>query len=350
MHGDAVAMDESARLEALRKYRILDTQPEQAFDDLTLLASHICETPYALITLIDASRQWFKSRVGIDASETPRSVAFCAHAIQQQNLFIVADAHTDDRFRDNPMVTSAPHFRFYAGAPLVTAEGHALGTLCVADTVPRTLTPAQVEALQALGRQTLAQLELRRNIHELSSALAERDRAEQAQRQLVSELQNALASVNKLSALMPFCSTCQFNMVIAADPQAIPPVVDGVTQMLQGRHWDDQKVMEVELALQEALTNAIRHGCGNDPARYLQCCVAVQEPNEVTIVVRDPGSGFDAASVADPLAPENVLKPGGRGIFLINQLMDEVAFKDGGRELQMRKRRDRPPQHQSNCE
>jgi anti-sigma regulatory factor (Ser/Thr protein kinase) len=336
-------VDESARLDALRRYRILDTKPEQSFDDLTALASHICETPFALISLIDADRQWFKSRVGIAETETPRSFAFCDHAIHDPHVFIIPDALGDARFRDNPMVAGAPHIRFYAGAPLVTAEGHALGTLCVADTVPRTLNPQQLEALQALRRQALAQLELRRNLHELSAALEERDRAEETQRQLVRDLQAALASVNKLSALMPFCSTCQFNMVIAADPRAIPPVVDGVTQMLQGRHWDDQKVMEVELALQEALTNAIRHGCGNDPSRFLQCCVAVQEPNEVTIVVRDPGSGFDAATVADPLAPENVLKPGGRGIFLINQLMDEVAYKDGGREVQMRKRRDAAP-------
>jgi anti-sigma regulatory factor (Ser/Thr protein kinase) len=336
-------MDESARLDALRRYRILDTEPERAFDDLALLASHLCETPIALITLIDADRQWFKSRVGISFAETARSVAFCAHAIEQNDLFIVPDALGDARFRDNPMVTGEPRIRFYAGAPLVTPDGHAVGTLCVIDTVPRTLDPRQVEALMALRRQAVAQLELRRNLTDLEAALAERDHAERARQQMISELETALANVNKLSALIPFCSACQFNMVVPADPLAIPPVIDGVTQMLQGRDWTDQKVMEVELALQEALTNAIRHGCANDPTRHLQCCVAVQEPGEVTIIVRDPGAGFDTTSVPDPLAPENVLKAGGRGIFLINQLMDEVAFKDGGREVQMRKRRDTTP-------
>ena len=140
--------DESARLAALRRYRILDTEPERAFDDLTLLASHICGTPIALITLIDADRQWFKSRIGISIAETSRSVSFCTHAIQQRDLFVVPDARDDATFRDNPFVTGEDGIRFYAGAPLVTPEGHALGTLCVLDKVPRTLTAEQVEALR----------------------------------------------------------------------------------------------------------------------------------------------------------------------------------------------------------
>lgn len=336
---NSMGQDESARLEALRRYRILDTEPERAFDDLTLLASNICETPIALISLIDADRQWFKSRVGVTITETSRSIAFCSHAIQQRDLYVVSDARRDVKFRDNPLVTGEPHIRFYAGAPLVTHDGHALGTLCVVDRVTRTLTTDQLEALSALRRQAEAQLELRRNLVELKHALDERDRAENAQAALVTGLRAALDNVKRLSGLIPYCSACQFNMVVPADPRAIPAVTDGVVEILQGKGWNHDDVMAVELALQEAVANAIRHGCKNDPTKQLQCCVTCDGDGEVLIVVRDPGSGFDTTAIANPLETANLLKPGGRGIFLINGLMDEVGFSDGGRELQMRKRR-----------
>src|SRR5699024_7704226 len=129
----------------------------RAFDDLTLLASQICGTPIALITLVDADRQWFKSRVGTTVTETERSIAFCSHAIQQRDIYIVADTRQHEIFRDNPLVVSEPRICFYAGAPLVTSDGHALGTLCVLDSVPRTLTHDQLEALSALRRQAEAQ-------------------------------------------------------------------------------------------------------------------------------------------------------------------------------------------------
>jgi anti-sigma regulatory factor (Ser/Thr protein kinase) len=331
-------MDEAARLAALRKYRILDTEPERAFDDLTLLASQICGTPIALISLIDADRQWFKSRVGVDVAETSRSVSFCTHVIQQHDLYIVADARDSEIFRHNPFVVAENGIRFYAGAPLVTPDGHALGTLCVLDKVPRTLTREQVEALQALRRQAEAQLELRMNLLELDEALKGRDRAEAEQHRLIGELRTSLDNVNKLSALLPFCSECQFNMVIPADPRAIPTVTDGLMQVLQDKHWPETRIMEVELALQEALANAIRHGCKGDITRKVQCCINCHSDGEVLIVVRDPGTGFEPEMIPDPLMGDNLLKSSGRGIFLINQLMDEVAFKDGGRELQMRKR------------
>jgi anti-sigma regulatory factor (Ser/Thr protein kinase) len=320
-----VQHDETARLAALRRYRILDTEPERAFDDLALLASQICGTPIALITLVDADRQWFKARTGLAATQTSRAVSFCSHAIEQRGLFIVQDAREDERFRDNPFVTGGPFVRFYAGAPLVTPEGQALGTLCVIDRVPRTLTTGQREALDALRRQAEAQLELRRNLIELKLALSARDKAE--------------ADVVKLTSLIPYCSTCQLDLTVPADPSAIPRITDGVTAVLRGKGWPEDDVMAVELSLQEAIANAVRHGCRNDRTKQVQCCVTVDDSGEVVIVVRDPGCGFDPANVPNPLAAENVFKSSGRGVFLINGLMDQVNYADGGREVQMRKKK-----------
>jgi anti-sigma regulatory factor (Ser/Thr protein kinase) len=332
-------VDEAARLEALRKYRILDTEPERNFDDLTLLASHICGTPMALISLVDADRQWFKSRVGVDFVETSRAVSFCTHAIQQRDIMIVPDTRADERLKNNPIVTGDARIRFYAGAPLITRDGFALGTLCVIDRVPRQLTREQVEALDALRHQAEAQLELRRNLAELEQALVERDQAEAEQTKLIGDLRAAHEDVRRLSALIPYCSTCQFSMTIPADPSSIPTLTDGVTHVLEEKEWAEKDIMAVELALQEAVANAIRHGCGGDRTKQLQCSVSCDASGEVVITVRDPGSGFDPSKVADPLDPANLLKPSGRGIFLINGLMDTVEFSDGGRALQMRKKK-----------
>jgi GAF domain-containing protein len=183
------------RLAALQKYAILDTEPERAFDDLTLLASFVCKTPIALISLVDEDRQWFKSKIGIAASETPREFAFCSTAIQQSEVMVIPDTLKDERFRDNPMVVAEPKIRFYAGAPLINEEGYALGTLCVVDRAPREFGPDQREALQALGRLVLAQLEFRRNLQLLKEALTDRTQAEHERERELIKLQQTLTRV-----------------------------------------------------------------------------------------------------------------------------------------------------------
>ncbi len=166
--------DEAARLETLRQYQVLDTPPEEGFDDLARLAAQICGSPIALVSLVDEHRQWFKARLGIEAQETPRDLAFCAHAILGKDVMVVSDASHDPRFADNPLVTGEPHIRFYAGAPLIAPDSQALGTLCVVDREPHVLSPEQRDALQALARQAVSQLELRKKLRELASAIQER--------------------------------------------------------------------------------------------------------------------------------------------------------------------------------
>jgi GAF domain-containing protein len=200
--------NEKQRLETLRGYEILDTEPEASFDDLTFLASYLCETPVALISLVDADRQWFKSKVGVSLLETSRDIAFCASAILQPDVFIVPDASQDERFAHNPLVAAEPKIRFYAGAPLMT-HGQALGTLCVVDRVSRELRPEQLEALRALSRQVVAQLDLRRNLRQLEQALKTRDRVEAEKERSLRELQTALANIRTLEGLLPICLSCK---------------------------------------------------------------------------------------------------------------------------------------------
>jgi two-component system NtrC family sensor kinase len=171
MKAPAVPGNEKQRMNALDEYRVLDTAPEPEFDAITELASAIVGAPIALISLVDHDRQWFKSKVGLSACETPRDISFCGHAILEPEVFVVEDAATDLRFADNPLVTGDPKIRFYAGAPLVSRGGQAIGTLCVIDRVPRVLEPSKKAALVTLARMVVAQFELRLKNRELESAL-----------------------------------------------------------------------------------------------------------------------------------------------------------------------------------
>ena len=183
-----VPANEDKRLEALKRYGLLDTAAEQSFDDFAHLASYICGTPIASVTLLDANRQWFKARVGLQSTETPREHAFCSHTILSNELMIVTDATTDCRFAHNPLVTSDPNIRFYAGAPLIDSQGFGLGSLCVIDRTPRQLTNEQEQALTILARQVVAQCEFRR---------------------ISADLAQALSEVKTLRGLLPMCSHCK---------------------------------------------------------------------------------------------------------------------------------------------
>ncbi len=180
--------NETKRLDALIRYQILDTPAEQAYDDFAFLASTICQTPIALMSFVDGDRQWFKARLGIDATETPREHAFCAHTILGEDVMVVEDAACDERFAGSTLVTGDPRIRFYAGAPLIDHKRNALGSLCVIDRRPRTITAEQNQALMALARQVMALLESRRTSAELAAALTD---------------------LKTLHGLLPICSHCK---------------------------------------------------------------------------------------------------------------------------------------------
>lgn len=193
--------NEAERLAELRKYNILDTEPEAAFSGMTQLAAYICQTPFAAISLVDEHRQWFKAIVGADVSETPRDIAFCAHTILTPDPMVIPNVLEDDRFFDNPVVAGLLNLRFYAGVPLVTPAGFRLGTLCVFDQQPRQLTQQQIDAIKTLANSVMAHLDLRlshkqirKYVDDLQLAASIFDSASESM--LVTDAENRIITVN----------------------------------------------------------------------------------------------------------------------------------------------------------
>ncbi len=209
--------DEAARLAALHRYDILDSGQESAYDDLVAIALSICGVDGGMVSLIDAERQWFKARHGMERPDTPRDESFCAHAILHAcEVMVVPDATLDPRFADNPLVTAEGGIRFYAGAPLLSGDGHPIGTLCVFDTRPRRIDEAQVSALRALSRQVTHLLELRRVSRELSTQLRERDWYERQLQLYHEELETQNANLSEQTRTDPLTGLANRRAFAAA--------------------------------------------------------------------------------------------------------------------------------------
>lgn len=208
--------NEEDRQKKLEEYQILDSLPEADYDNITRIASQICNTPISLITLVDQDRQWFKSRHGLDTTETPRAVSFCAHGIlQPDEPLIVRNSFEDPRFKDNPLVTSEPHVEFYAGIPLVTPEGHALGSLCVIDDHPRDISQDQIDALKALAGQVVQLLELRRTVAKLKKTEAQlkasNDDLQEFAYHVAHDIKSPLSNIIMLSEIIEGHPTLQID-------------------------------------------------------------------------------------------------------------------------------------------
>ncbi len=300
--------NEAARLAALRRYRILDTPPEEAFDRFVRLAARLLGTPAAMISLVDGERQWFKARQGWTISETPRQHAFCAHAILDEQVLIVEDAMADRRFRANPLVTSAPHLRFYAGAPLQTPTGERIGTLCVADFAPRRLPEAQVQALQELAQLVVDQLEVRRLTADLE---ADRHRADQlraaaqARWQAVTRIaSDAVLEIAPGGVVTTFNGAAERLFGYPAEA-VLGRGVDMLVASAQGparsggTAWPDMPGLAAAVAAQQPIVGRRRNGEVFPVALQLQC-VPTQSAPAMVMAVRDLSPGATLPDAARP--------------------------------------------------
>lgn len=367
--------EEEKRLSALRSYAILDTPAEGSFDDLTRLAAQICETPIALISLVDRDRLWFKSKFGMNTAEVSRDKSFCAMAIARPDrALIVGDAAEDARFSSSALVTSAPHVRFYGGAPLVTPGGHALGTLCVIDDKPRQLGAEQVAALETLGKHVVAQMELRRNSAHLVEEIYRRERAEDRLREqsdlreqetsrlldLAEKSRQALLSVledeqraghnlARSNRALKMLSLCNEAMMLAEDEAGLLSQVCRIAVELGGhemawvgyaQHDEDRTIKPMGQCgdnsgyLSEVSSSWAESKAGRGPAgRAIREGVVIACPD-----IRDPASGFQAVEAAERRGYRSViclpLKEGNRAYGMLALYSGEThSIRDDEVEL-----------------
>ncbi|MBX7045638.1 MAG: GAF domain-containing sensor histidine kinase [Ignavibacteria bacterium] len=232
-----IPANEKERLQKLKEYNILDTPQEESFDEIVKLASIICKAPISTITLIDEKRQWFKSKVGFDMTESPREIAFCAHVINGDDLMVVNDATQDDRFHDNPLVMKA-NYKFYAGMPLITPDGNKLGTICVVDSVPRTLSDEQKFALQILAKNVIALLELKLKNNNLSDTLT-----------TLYTQSNEIERINNINT--------KLLSILAHDLKNPLGVIEQVTSLYVSNQISKEDMDEIFTELQKNATNAL---------------------------------------------------------------------------------------------
>lgn len=339
--GEGILFDDVRRVATLRDYRVLDTSPEEAFDNITRLTAKLFKTPIALVSLVDRDRQWFKSRTGLPETETPRAISFCDHAVRKAAPLIVPDATLDERFKSNPLVTGDPNIRFYCGVPLKAANGDCLGTLCVIDRKPRELEAEELSMLSALARQVELELEIRRRLALLDEAL-EAERSQQRSRDLlvamvVHDLRSPLATLTLLASMIEprddvsreslddillevehmrrmltdVLDICLDHLGELKPRRADVPLhalvrgsVKRLEQLAQQR--EQQLVVEgaelsahvyadaqlLERVLENLIGNAIHHG---PPGAHIRIALRQVEPARARVEVRDRGQAISAA-------------------------------------------------------
>ncbi|WP_101927485.1 MULTISPECIES: GAF domain-containing sensor histidine kinase [Luteimonas] len=368
MHEPAAKLSphaEARRLASLRAYGILDTPEEAVFDDITRIASAVCQTPISVVNLIDAHRQWFKSEVGLGVRETPLETSICAHAILEEDYLEVADTTLDPRFAYNPLVTGEPGLRFYAGALLKTPDGLPIGTVCVLDTVPRALTPEQIATLQALARQVMAQLELRKMLATAHDINVHRARVlATAGHDLKGPLRTALYAISRARATASGEQDARlesaeqelgvihqkFGELIAAatgkagvslpqlGPVEIGPVLESVRRHWQRAAQRKRITLDVDAAACSARANAalLETLLGNlasnaikytpEDGRVVLACQAAGAG--VRITVTDTGIGMDESLVGGYFTAFRQAQAGseglGIGLWIVQQTADAL--------------------------